>query len=168
MITPPRAPSAQCPHFDVQWRENLRTWTILVYRTFSHLNFFVILLLSSCHNLAYWTISRFGKRAGYVPLYIWQTTSELTGEHTCVILHGLNSATDSELDWMAEFAKRWVPHLPKPSSPKLILFYLVDFVRQFLTLGNSYKSKWRTKTCLYHARHYQQLLWLYFNDSNGP
>ena len=32
-------------------------------------------------------------------------TSELTGEHTCVILRRLNSATDSELDWMAEFAK---------------------------------------------------------------
>ena len=67
-------------------------------------------------------------------------TSEVTGEHTCVILRGLNSATDSELDWMAEFAKR-LPHLPEPSSPKLILFYLVDFVRQFLTLGSSYKSK---------------------------
>ena len=167
MITPPRAPSAQCPQFDVQWRENLRTWTILVYRTVWHLHFFGILLLSSCHNLAYETISRFWKRAGYVPLYIRQTTSELTGEHTCVILHRLNSATDSELDRMAKFAKRWLPHLLEPSSPMLIIFYLVDFVRQFLTLGSSYKSKWRTKTCLYRAKHYQHLLWLYFNDSNG-
>jgi len=48
---------------------------------------------------------RFWKRAGYVPLYIRQTTSELTGEHTCVMVRGLNSSTDSELEWMGEFAK---------------------------------------------------------------
>jgi hypothetical protein len=48
---------------------------------------------------------RFWKRAGYVPLYLRQTTSELTGEHTCVMIRGLNSSTDEELQWVGEFAK---------------------------------------------------------------
>ncbi|KAI1794931.1 DUF699-domain-containing protein [Ganoderma leucocontextum] len=48
---------------------------------------------------------RFWKRAGYVPLYLRQTQSELTGEHTCVMVRGLNSSTESELEWLGEFAK---------------------------------------------------------------
>ncbi|KAH7909573.1 GNAT acetyltransferase 2-domain-containing protein [Hygrophoropsis aurantiaca] len=57
---------------------------------------------------------RFWKRAGYAPLYVRQTTSELTGEHTCVMVRGLNSSSDGDLEWMGEFAK--------------------DFRRRFLTL----------------------------------
>ena len=38
---------------------------------------------------------RFWKRAGGVPLYVWQTTSELTGEHTCVMVRGLNTFVES-------------------------------------------------------------------------
>lgn len=48
---------------------------------------------------------RFWKRAGFVPLYLRQTTSELTGEHTCVMVRGLNSSTEDELQWLGEFAK---------------------------------------------------------------
>ncbi|KAH9933175.1 GNAT acetyltransferase 2-domain-containing protein [Epithele typhae] len=48
---------------------------------------------------------RFWKRAGYVPLYLRQTQSELTGEHTCVMVRGLNSSTDEELQWLGEFTK---------------------------------------------------------------
>ncbi|KAH9936596.1 GNAT acetyltransferase 2-domain-containing protein [Fomitopsis serialis] len=48
---------------------------------------------------------RFWKRAGYVPLYVRQTTSELTGEHTCVMARGLNTSMNSELEWLGEFAK---------------------------------------------------------------
>ena len=50
-------------------------------------------------------LCRFWKRAGYVPLYIRQTTSELTGEHSCIMVRGLNSSAESELEWMSEFAK---------------------------------------------------------------
>ncbi|KAF8466530.1 DUF699-domain-containing protein [Russula ochroleuca] len=57
---------------------------------------------------------RFWKRAGYVPLYIRQTQSELTGEHTIVMVRGLRSSTDEELGWLGEFSK--------------------DFRRRFLTL----------------------------------
>lgn len=47
----------------------------------------------------------FWKRAGYIPLYLRQTQSELTGEHTCVMVRGLNSSVDGELEWLGEFAK---------------------------------------------------------------
>ncbi|KAJ7726390.1 GNAT acetyltransferase 2-domain-containing protein [Mycena metata] len=62
---------------------------------------------------------RFWKRAGYVPLYLRQTTSELTGEHSCVMVRGLNSASESP-EWLGEFAK--------------------DFRRRFLSLL-SYKFR---------------------------
>ena len=50
-------------------------------------------------------IYRFWKRAGYVPLYIRQTQSELTGEHTVVMVRGLRSSTDEEIGWLGEFSK---------------------------------------------------------------
>jgi len=50
-------------------------------------------------------VIRFWKRAGYVPLYIRQTTSEITGEHACVMVRGLNSSINSELEWLSEFAQ---------------------------------------------------------------
>ncbi|KAJ7652167.1 GNAT acetyltransferase 2-domain-containing protein [Mycena polygramma] len=62
---------------------------------------------------------RFWKRAGYVPLYLRQTTSDLTGEHSCVMVRGLNSSSDSQ-EWLGEFAK--------------------DFRRRFLSLL-SYKFR---------------------------
>jgi len=57
---------------------------------------------------------RFWKRLGYVPLYIRHTPSDLTGEHTCVMVRGLNTSTDVELEWLGEFG--------------------VDFRTRFLTL----------------------------------
>ncbi|KIO06091.1 hypothetical protein M404DRAFT_999312 [Pisolithus tinctorius Marx 270] len=63
---------------------------------------------------------RFWKRAGYIPLYIRQTQSELTGEHTCVMVRGLNNSSETELEWLGEFAN--------------------DFRRRFLSLL-SYKFR---------------------------
>ncbi|KAF6755010.1 GNAT acetyltransferase 2-domain-containing protein [Ephemerocybe angulata] len=63
---------------------------------------------------------RFWKRQKFVPLYVRQTQSELTGEHTCLMVRGLNSSKPGELEWLAEFAK--------------------DFRRRFLTLL-SYKFR---------------------------
>ncbi|KAH6867661.1 N-acetyltransferase 10 [Coprinopsis sp. MPI-PUGE-AT-0042] len=51
------------------------------------------------------SLLRFWKRAGYVPLYVRQTASELTGEHTCVMVRGLNASAEGELEWLGEFAK---------------------------------------------------------------
>jgi N-acetyltransferase 10 len=48
---------------------------------------------------------RFWKRAGFVPLYIRQTASELTGEHTCVMVRGMDSSAERGLEWLGEFAK---------------------------------------------------------------
>ncbi|KAI9440276.1 DUF699-domain-containing protein [Lactarius psammicola] len=48
---------------------------------------------------------RFWKRAGYVPLYVRQTQSELTGEHTIVMVRGLQSSAIEELGWLGEFSK---------------------------------------------------------------
>ncbi|KAJ3721063.1 GNAT acetyltransferase 2-domain-containing protein [Lentinula raphanica] len=47
---------------------------------------------------------RFWKRLSFVPLYIRHTPSDLTGEHTCVMVRGLNSSTDTEMEWLGEFA----------------------------------------------------------------
>jgi tRNA(Met) C34 N-acetyltransferase TmcA len=48
---------------------------------------------------------RFWKRAGYVPLYLRQTSNELTGEHTCVMIRGLSNTEEPDLEWLREFAK---------------------------------------------------------------
>lgn len=48
---------------------------------------------------------RFWKRAGYVPLYLRQTTNEITGEHTCVMVRGVGEARGDNVEWLGEFAK---------------------------------------------------------------
>ncbi|KAE9398560.1 DUF699-domain-containing protein [Gymnopus androsaceus JB14] len=60
------------------------------------------------------SLLRFWKRLSFTPLYIRHTPSDLTGEHTCVMVRGLNSSTDAEMEWLGEFA--------------------VDFRTRFLTL----------------------------------
>lgn len=71
-------------------------------------------------------VVRFWKRAGYVPLYIRQTTSELTGEHACVMVRGLNSSVDSELEWMGEFAQGLLNidchHFPSCSVTDVVIY----------------------------------------------
>jgi N-acetyltransferase 10 len=48
---------------------------------------------------------RFWKRAGYVPLYLRQTTNEITGEHTCVMVRGVGKPYGEHIEWLGEFAK---------------------------------------------------------------
>ncbi|QRW17194.1 GNAT family acetyltransferase [Rhizoctonia solani] len=57
---------------------------------------------------------RFWKRAGYCPLYLRQTTSDLTGENTCVMVKNLGDVLEGEEHWIGAFAQ--------------------DFRRRFLTL----------------------------------
>ena len=47
---------------------------------------------------------KFWKRAGYVPLYMRQTVNDLTGEHTCVMLRGLNKNEQEANAWLGAFA----------------------------------------------------------------
>ncbi|KAJ3931785.1 MAG: GNAT acetyltransferase 2-domain-containing protein [Lentinula lateritia] len=49
------------------------------------------------------SLLRFWKRLSFVPLYIRHTPSDLTGEHTCVMVRGLNSTTEVEMEWLGEF-----------------------------------------------------------------
>lgn len=48
---------------------------------------------------------RFWKRSGYVPLYLRQTQNDLTGEHTCLMLRGLNSNVSETAGWLSAFAQ---------------------------------------------------------------
>ncbi|XP_054263495.1 RNA cytidine acetyltransferase [Macrosteles quadrilineatus] len=43
---------------------------------------------------------KFWKRAGFVPVYLRQTTNELTGEHSCIMLSTLQQ---SPAQWLAEY-----------------------------------------------------------------
>lgn len=47
---------------------------------------------------------KFWKRAGYSPLYLRQTTNELTGEHSCVMMRGLNKNQEESSAWLAAFS----------------------------------------------------------------
>lgn len=48
---------------------------------------------------------RFWKRAGYCPLYLRQTSSDLTGENTCVMLKSLGEGEEREEHWIGAFAQ---------------------------------------------------------------
>ncbi|GAA5883429.1 hypothetical protein JCM16303_003792 [Sporobolomyces ruberrimus] len=47
---------------------------------------------------------KFWKRAGFVPLYMRQTTNDLTGEHSCVMIRGLNKNMEETGRWLGDFA----------------------------------------------------------------
>lgn len=55
---------------------------------------------------------KFWKRAGYVPVYVRQTTNDLTGEHSCIMLHILNTSLYKENQWLeaywTDFRKRFI------------------------------------------------------------
>lgn len=61
-------------------------------------------------------LHKFWKRANFVPVYLRQTANDLTGEHTCVMLRTLDSATSSDPAWLGAYAK--------------------DFHRRFLSLSS--------------------------------
>ena len=74
-----------------------------------------------------------------MPLYLRQTQSELTGEHTCVMVRGLNTSTDDELQWLGEFAKGKSPDSPRVFAPSFslsrpLVLWRADFRRRFLSL----------------------------------
>ncbi|SCV74769.1 BQ2448_7798 [Microbotryum intermedium] len=47
---------------------------------------------------------KFWKRAGFSPLYIRQTQNDLTGEHSCVMLRGLNKNRQEVSRWLGAFS----------------------------------------------------------------
>lgn len=47
---------------------------------------------------------RFWKKSSFVPVYIRQTPNDLTGEHSCIMLRGLNHVEeDTTADWLQAF-----------------------------------------------------------------
>jgi N-acetyltransferase 10 len=69
---------------------------------------------------------KFWKRAGYVPVYLRQTTNDLTGEHSCIMLNVLND--DNSDDWLSA--------------------YWVDFRRRFTNLLSFQFSKFSPSLAL--------------------
>lgn len=77
---------------------------------------------------------KFWKRAGYIPVYLRQTTNDITGEHTCIMINVLHSETRvDENSWLkaysADFRRRFVSLLSYDFSkfnPALALSVLDD------------------------------------------
>lgn len=59
-------------------------------------------------------LHKFWKRASFAPVYLRQTPNDLTGEHSCVMLRPLSTATSTDSSWLAAYAQ--------------------DFHKRFLTL----------------------------------
>lgn len=70
-------------------------------------------------------LHKFWKRAGYVPVYIRQTASDLTGEHTCIMLKQTNNGSKEWLSsFSVDFKKRFLNLLAfqfSKFSPHLVL-----------------------------------------------
>jgi len=68
---------------------------------------------------------KFWKRAGYIPLYIRQTPSDLTGEFTCVMLRGIGigegPGKSPYIDWLTEFGKGKLPDIRPTHFPQMVL-----------------------------------------------
>ena len=79
---------------------------------------------------------KFWKRAGYVPMYVRQTTNDLTGEHTCVMIRGVHADDGQNSAWISDFAKG--EQLVPAKSQWLML--AIDFRKRFISLL-SYKFR---------------------------
>jgi N-acetyltransferase 10 len=87
---------------------------------------------------------KFWKRAGYVPVYLRQTTNDLTGEHSCIMLNVLNNDDNSD-DWLSaywvDFRRRFTNLLSfqfSKFSPSLALSVLTNKTKKVEA-----KSKWK-------------------------
>lgn len=86
---------------------------------------------------------KFWKRAGFVPVYLRQTTNDLTGEHSCIMLNVLNNEQGDETkDWLmaywSDFRKRFVALLSYQFSafaPSLALSVLSNKSRKISPRG---------------------------------
>ncbi|XP_043684535.1 RNA cytidine acetyltransferase isoform X3 [Vespula pensylvanica] len=57
---------------------------------------------------------KFWKRSSFVPVYIRQTSNDITGEHSCIMLYKINSDQETDNNWLSAYWK--------------------DFRRRFITL----------------------------------
>jgi N-acetyltransferase 10 len=80
-------------------RENLPSLLVrLEERTAERLDYLGVSFGLTLNLLKFW------KKAGFAPVYLRQTTNDLTGEHTTIMLKSLNTEDDPELgNWMGDF-----------------------------------------------------------------
>ncbi|GBM60357.1 RNA cytidine acetyltransferase [Araneus ventricosus] len=78
---------------------------------------------------------KFWKKSGFAPLYIRQTTSEVTGEHSCIMVKYLRDQSSKASDWLSDyfsdFSERFATLLISsfkhlPSSLALSIFHYAD------------------------------------------
>lgn len=79
-----------------------------------------------------------------MPVYLRQTTNDLTGEHSCIMLHVLHSEEPSPNDWLAaywtDFRRRFLSLLSyqfSKFSPSLALGVLCNKTRVIKSKGNT-------------------------------
>lgn len=46
---------------------------------------------------------KFWKRANFVPLYLRQTTNDITGEHSCIMISKINNDDDQDFTWLEKY-----------------------------------------------------------------
>ncbi|MFH4980783.1 hypothetical protein AB6A40_007492 [Gnathostoma spinigerum] len=81
---------------------------------------------------------KFWKRQLFAPVYIRQTTSDLTGEHTCIMLKELKQTDDVALSGADE----------EKSVPSWLTLYWLEFRRRFLHLLSYNFSKFSSSFAL--------------------
>lgn len=87
----------------------------------------------------------FRKRAGFLPVYLRQTTNDLTGEHSCIMLNVLKTDDSGEQndDWLkaywVDFRRRFVSLLSyqfRLFTPALALSVLTNKSRKIESKGS--------------------------------
>lgn len=86
---------------------------------------------------------KFWKKVGFVPIYLRQTTNDLTGEHSCIMVRLINQEDSKETSWLngfwKDFRRRFISLLSyqfRTFAPGLAMGILVN---KSLTLENSSK-----------------------------
>ncbi|XP_071453035.1 RNA cytidine acetyltransferase isoform X2 [Hetaerina americana] len=87
---------------------------------------------------------RFWKRASFVPVYLRQTSNDLTGEHTCIMINLLNSAAESE----NEVDDGAVLSREKGEGGMWLREFWTDFRRRFISLLAFHFRRFETSVAL--------------------
>lgn len=86
---------------------------------------------------------KFWKKAGFVPSYLRQTTNDLTGEHSCIMIYVLSGeevggASDWLKEYWTDFRKRFLSLLSyqfRNFTPSLALGVLTNRSRKLMSIG---------------------------------
>lgn len=96
-------------------------------------------LTSPLHN--------FWKRAGFAPVYLRQTANDLTGEHSCIMIRGIQSDDGRDPAWLGAFARDFRRRFLSLLSfqfrdfPALLALSIEESARRGADLDPSYVQK---------------------------